>query len=143
MKQIPEHPKIKLINFPVIHDRRGNLSFIEGEEHLPYDIKRVYYLYDVPSGANRGAHAHINTEETIVALAGSFDVILDDGLEKKRYHLNRPQFGLKISPGIWRELDNFSSCSVCLVLASEKYDEDDYIRNYKKFLASVKKSSKK
>lgn len=129
--------KIEQIDFPIIHDRRGNLSFIEGGDHLPYDIKRVYYLYDVPSGASRGAHSHIKTEETIIALAGSFDVILYDGEEKKRYHLNRPHFGLKVPPGVWRELDNFSSCSVCMVLASEKYDEDDYIRDYSDFLESV------
>ena len=127
---------VKKIDFPIIHEPRGNLSFIEGENHLPYKIERVYYLYDVPAGAVRGAHSHIKTTNTIVALAGSFDVVLDDGTEKKRYHLNRPHFGLKVPNGIWRELDNFSSCSVCMVLSSEKYDENDYIRDYDEFLKS-------
>ncbi len=130
--------KINKIEFPIIHDRRGNLSFMEQNNHIPYNIERVYYLYDVPGGAMRGGHSHKKTEETIIALAGSFDVILDDGFEKKRYQLNRPYFGLHVPAGIWRELDNFSSCSVCMVIASEKYCEEDYIRKYDNFIKSVK-----
>lgn len=124
----------EIINLPKISDPRGNLTFIEGGNHIPFDIQRVYYLYDVPGGAERGGHAHKNLHQLIIAMSGSFDVVLDDGLEKKRYHLNRSYQGLYICPMIWRELDNFSSGSVCMVLASNKYDEDDYYRNYPEFL---------
>jgi hypothetical protein len=131
---------IKRIDLPKITDHRGNLTFIESNNHIPFDIKRVYYLYDVPGGAERGGHAHYNLEQLIIAMGGSFDVILDDGISKQRFHLNRSYFGLLIPTMIWRELDNFSSGSVCLVLASEKYEKDDYIRDYEKF-KEIKKLS--
>lgn len=125
----------KLIDLPKINDTRGNLSFIEGGKHIPFNIKRVYYLYDVPGGSDRGSHAHKKLHQFIVAMSGSFDVELDDGKEKKRFHLNRSFTGLYICPMMWRDLDNFSSGSVCMVLASDYYDENDYIRNYKEFLS--------
>ena len=128
----------KLIDLPKIADPRGNLTFIETGTHIPFDIQRVYYLYDVPGGAERGGHAHKALDQLIIAMSGSFDVVLDDGYKKKRYHLNRSYFGLYVCPMIWRELDNFSSGSVCLVLASNRYDEADYFRNYDEFLAAVK-----
>ncbi len=124
---------IKRIDLPKITDNRGNLTFIESNNHIPFDIKRVYYLYDVPGGAERGGHAHYNLQQLIIAMSGSFDVVLDDGNRKERFHLNRSYNGLLIPTMLWRELDNFSSGSVCLVLASEKYEEDDYIRDYDKF----------
>ena len=124
----------RIIDLPKIIDPRGNLTFIETGRHVPYEIKRVYYLYDVPGGAERGGHAHRALHEFIVAMSGSFDVILDDGAQKKRFHLNRSYFGLYVRPMIWRELDNFSSGSVCMVLASNYYDESDYYRNYDEFI---------
>jgi hypothetical protein len=124
----------KILDLPIIHDPRGNLTFIEGHVHVPFDIKRVYYLYDVPGGSERGGHAHKNLNQFIVAISGSFDVLLDDGQNKKRIHLNRSYNGLYICPMIWRELDNFSSGAVCMVLASMKYDEDDYYREYSEFM---------
>ena len=128
----------KLIDLPKIADPRGNLTFIETGTHIPFYIQRVYYLYDVPGGAERGGHAHKALDQLIIAMSGSFDIVLDDGYKKKRYHLNRSYFGLYVCPMIWRELDNFSSGSVCLVLASNRYDEADYFRNYDEFLAAVK-----
>lgn len=124
---------IRQINLPKITDQRGNLTFVEGNNHIPFEIKRVYYLYDVPGGAERGGHAHYNLQQLIIAMSGSFDVIMDDGTNKQRFHLNRSYNGLLIPTMLWRELDNFSSGSVCLVLASEKYLEEDYIRDYEKF----------
>lgn len=129
--------KCKIIELPKISDPRGNLSVIEGSVHIPFDIKRVYYLYDVPGGAERGGHAHKALHQLIIAMSGSFDVVLDDGYEKKRIHLNRSYNGLYVCPMIWRELDNFSSGSVCMVLASNIYDENDYYRDYNQFLASI------
>ena len=126
-----------IINLPKIADPRGNLTFIEGGRHVPFDIRRVYYLYDVPGGAERGGHAHKELHQLIVAMSGSFDVILDDGREKLRIHLNRSYNGLYVCPMIWRELDNFSSGSVCMVLASNFYDEADYYREYQDFLKAV------
>ena len=126
----------KLIELPRIHDPRGNLTFIEGGNHIPFDIQRVYYLYDVPGGAERGGHAHKALRQLIIAMSGSFDVLLDDGKEKRRFHLNRSYVGLYVCPMIWRELDNFSSGSVCMVLASNYYDEDDYYRDYVKFITA-------
>ena len=126
----------KLIDLPKIHDPRGNLTFVEGNVHVPFDIERVYYLYDVPGGAHRGAHAHRNLHQFIVAMSGSFDVVLDDGIEQGRFHLSRSYFGLYVCPMMWRYLDNFSSGAVCLVLASSKYDESDYIRSYDTYLAA-------
>lgn len=130
----------KIIEFPKITDSRGNLSFIEGNRHVPFDIKRIYYLYDVPGGATRAGHAHKMLEQVIIAISGSFDIVLDDGYSKKRFHLNRSYYGLYISSMVWREIDNFSSGSVCLVLASTFYDEADYYRNYSDFLSLASRS---
>ena len=131
----------RIIELPKISDPRGNLTFIEAGEHIPFDIQRVYYLYDVPGGSERGGHAHKNLQQLIIAMSGSFDVVLDDGFEKKRIHLNRSYYGLYVTTMVWRELDNFSSGSVSMVLASNKYAEDDYIRDYQEFLENVKNSS--
>jgi hypothetical protein len=130
----------KWIELPKIADPRGNLSFIESNKHVPFEIKRVYYLYDVPGGVARGGHAHKNLTQVAIALSGSFDFILDNGTEKERYTLNSPYKGLLISNNTWREMENFSSGSVCLVLASNYYTEDDYIRNYDDFLKGLKKA---
>ena len=124
----------RIIDLPKISDPRGNLTFIEARQHIPFDIQRVYYLYDVPGGAERGGHAHKDLHQLIIAMSGSFDVLLDDGKEKKRIHLNRSYHSLYVCPMIWRQLDNFSSGSVCMVLASNKYDEDDYYRDYSAFI---------
>ncbi len=129
--------RCKIINLPKISDPRGNLTFMEGERHVPFAIQRVYYLYDVPGGAERGGHAHYGLHQLIIAMSGSFDVVLDDGREKARFHLNRSYYGLYVCPMIWRELDNFSSGAVCLVLASNRYDEADYFRSYDDFLRAV------
>lgn len=115
-------------------DRKGNLSVVENGKDVPFSVKRVYYLYDVPGGESRGGHAHKGLKQLIVAVSGSFSVTIDDGENKKTFELNRPYQGLLVVPGIWRTLDNFSSGSVCLVLASEKYDEEDYIRDYDDFI---------
>lgn len=123
---------IQLIEIPKIQDRRGNLSVIEGNT-IPFASKRVYYLYDVPSGSKRGGHAHKKQQEFLIALSGSFDVVLKDGKSSQTVTLNRPNLGLLIVEGIWRELQNFSSGAVCLVLASDEFDEEDYIREYKNF----------
>lgn len=128
-----------LIKLPKVTDPRGNLSFIEGGVHVPFDIQRVYYLYDVPGGSDRGSHAHRKLHQFIVAMSGSFDVVLDDGYQKKRHHLNRPYCGLYVCPMMWRDLDNFSSGAVCMVLASARYDENDYIRDYSQFVSLTKK----
>jgi len=127
----------KLIDLPKISDQRGNLTFIEGRRHVPFDIKRVFYLYDVPGGADRGGHALKKCHQFLIAMSGSFDVILYDGKEKQRIHLNRSYHGLYIAPMIWREMDNFSSGAVCLALASDSYSEADYYRDYGRFLKSV------
>ncbi len=123
----------KILSIPKIEDPRGNLSVIENNV-IPFEIKRVYYLYDVPSGAERGGHSHKEQQEFLVALSGSFDVILNDGKEVKTITLNKPFEGLLITNGIWRELKNFSSGAVCLVVASDVFDEDDYIREFEEFL---------
>jgi hypothetical protein len=122
-----------LIGFPQVKDPRGNLSFVEGEAHVPFDIQRVYWLYDVPGGAERGGHAHRDTQEVLVAMSGSFDVVLSDGAITQRFHLNRSYAGLYVPAMVWRELDNFSSGSVCMVLASERYAEADYVRDRDEF----------
>ena len=127
----------KIVELPRINDPRGNLTFIEGGRHVPFEIKRVYYLYDVPSGATRAGHGHRTLEQVIIAMSGSFDVTLDDGRERQRFHLNRSYYGLRVVPMMWREIDNFSSGSVCMVLASEYYDEEDYFREYEDFLEAV------
>jgi hypothetical protein len=126
-----------LIDLPKISDPRGNLTFIEGSRHVPFDIRRVYYLYDVPGGSERGGHAHKALHQLIVAMSGSFDVVLDDGKAKRRFHLNRSYYGLYVCPMVWRELDNFSSGSVCMVLASNLYDEADYYRDYSDFIRAA------
>lgn len=123
----------KLIDLRKISDPRGNLTPVEGAQDIPFDIKRVYYLYDVPSGQSRGGHAHKELQQLIVAANGSFTITLDDGQNKRSYTLNRPYQGLSIVPGIWRVLDDFSSGAVLLCLASEHYEEADYIRNYREF----------
>jgi hypothetical protein len=123
-----------VIQLNKIHNRAGNITIVEGNNHIPFPIKRVYYLYDIPSGENRGGHAHKELYQLIVATSGSFDVMLDDGINKKMVRLNRPDYGLLVVPGIWRELFEFSSGSVCLVLASVKYNEADYLRDYKSFV---------
>lgn len=128
----------RILELPKIHDPRGNLTFIEGDIHVPFSIQRVYYLYDVPGGADRGAHAHRNLHQFIVAMSGSFDVVLDDGVDQRRFHLNRSYFGLYVCPMMWRYLDNFSSGAVCMVLASSRYSEADYIRDYDEFMAAAK-----
>jgi len=122
-----------VIELKKIHNRAGNITVIDDRSDFPFSVKRVYYLYDVPSGGERGGHAHKKLHQLVVAASGYFEVVLDDGKFKKVIGLNRPSFGLYIIPGIWRELVNFSSGAICLVLASEKYDEEDYIRDYSEF----------
>jgi len=117
-----------------IHNRAGNITIVEGQMNVPFDVKRIYYLYDIPGGEDRGGHAHKKLYQLIVAASGSFDVLLDDGQNKKIVKLNRPDYGLMVLPGIWRELFEFSSGAICLVLASQKYDQDDYIREYDQFV---------
>ena len=120
----------RIIHLPRIQDPRGNLTFIEAGAHVPFDIRRVYYLYDVPGGSHRGGHAHKALHQLIIAMSGSFDVVLNDGRTERRIHLNRSYFGLYLCPMVWRELDNFSSGAVCMVLASAPYTEDDYLRDF-------------
>jgi len=122
------------LQLPKIHNRAGNITAVENLKSIPFSIKRVYYLYDVPGGGARGGHAHKNLQQIIIAVSGSFDVLIDDSVCRKVVQLNRPYLGLHIVPGLWRELLNFSSGAICLVLASEIYNEKDYIRNYKEFL---------
>ncbi len=124
---------IGLYDVPVIRDHRGNLAFLQHAD-LPFDFKRIYYLFDVPSGARRGGHAHKRQTELLIALSGSFDVILHDSVKRQRFQLNRPDRGLLIPPGIWRELENFSANSICLVLNTDNFDESDYIRDFDEFL---------
>jgi hypothetical protein len=128
----------KLVDLPKITDPEGNLTPIEGSRHVPFDIKRVFYLYDVPGGATRAGHALKTCQQFIIAMSGSFDVILDDGTDTKRYHLNRSYTGLYVPALIWRELENFSSGSVCTVLASEVYDEKGYYRDYEEFRSALR-----
>ena len=126
-----------MIELPVIHDPAGNLTFVEEGRHVPFDLKRVYHTYDVPGGAVRGGHAHRTCEEVVIAMSGSFEVVVDDGKEKARFRLNRSYQGLFLPSMIWRDLIDFSSGSVCMVLASDFYEEDDYIRDYDAFKAEV------
>ena len=130
----------RIVELPKIHDPRGNLTFIEGQIHIPFDIQRVYYLYDVPGGSYRGAHAHKRLQQFIIAMSGSFDVVLDDGYQQERFHLNRSYYGLYVCPMMWRYLDNFSSGAVTMVLASTPYDESDSYRDYDEFIKAVKGS---
>jgi WxcM-like, C-terminal len=127
----------RLIELPRVHDPRGNLTFVEAQDTVPYVIERVYYLYDVPGGESRGGHAHRELQEFIIAASGSFEVLVDDGVHTERFFLNRSYYGLYIPPMVWRELDEFSSGSVCLVMSSRHYDEGDYYREYDEFLADV------
>ena len=126
-----------ITELPRIQDPRGNLTFVEAGRQAPFDIRRVYYLYDVPGGSERGGHAHLQLHQLMIAMSGSFDIVLDDGFDRKRVHLNRSYNALYIPPMTWRELDNFSSGSVCMVLASEHFDEADYIRDYSAFMVAV------
>lgn len=123
----------RVIDLPKIEDARGNLTFIENSNHIPFDISRVYYLYDVPGGSDRGAHAHKNLHQFMIAMAGSFDLLLDDGRNSRKFTMNRSYYGIYICPMMWRYIDNFSSGAVCMVLASAPYDEADYIRSYDAF----------
>jgi hypothetical protein len=127
----------RVVEFPRVVDPRGNLTFIESQDHVDFDIKRVFYLYDVPGGAERGGHALKEVQQVLIAMAGSFDVILDDGTTRQRIHLNRSYYGLCIPAMVWREMDNFSSGSVCLVLASEHYDEGAYYRTWEEFRDAI------
>ena len=127
-----------ILNLPKIIDPRGNLTVAEGQTNVPYDVKRVYWAYDVPAGESRGGHAHRACRELIVAVSGSFSVTLDNGSEKETFHLNHPWQGLLVETGVWRTLDDFSSGAVCLVLASQEFEESDYIRDYSDFLAYAK-----
>ena len=133
--------RVGLVDLPVVNDQRGNLTFIESEQHVPFDIRRVYSLYDVPGGAERGGHAHRALHQLIVAMSGSFDVVVRDAERTRRVSLNRSYHGLYIPPMVWRELDNFSSGSVCLVLASEHYDEADYYRDWPEFVAASQRGA--
>lgn len=137
MKQEINWNEPQIIDIPIVHDQRGNLSVVEGGDLVPFDIKRLYYLYDVPGGATRGGHAHKNLRQLIIAASGSFDVVLDNGKIRQKFSLNRSYKGLYIPTMIWREIENFSSGAVCMVLASEHYDESDYIYDYNEFLKEV------
>jgi glyoxylate utilization-related uncharacterized protein len=127
----------RIINLPKIQDPRGNLTFIEGNNHIPFETKRVFYLYDVPGGSNRAGHALKKCQQFLVAMSGSFDVIVNDGISKQTYHLNRSYYGLYLPPLTWREIDNFSSGSVCMAIASELYDESGYYRDYQDFVKAL------
>jgi hypothetical protein len=129
----------RIIQLPRIEDPRGNLTFVESNQQIPFEIRRVYYLYDVPGGSERGGHAHKELNQLIIAMSGSFDIHLDDSRERKTFHLNRSYYGLLVCPMIWREIDNFSSGAVCLVLASDFYTEDDYYRDYQEFQEAAQK----
>ena len=134
--------KCQIFDLPRINDPRGNLTFVESNRHIPFSIQRVYYLYDVPGGSERGGHAHKALHQLIIAMSGSFDIHLDDGYAKKSIHLNRSYNGLYVCPMIWREIDNFSSGAVCMVLASDYYDEQDYYRDYSAFINVAKSAIK-
>jgi dTDP-4-dehydrorhamnose 3,5-epimerase-like enzyme len=134
--------KCQIFDLPRINDPRGNLTFVEANRHIPFDIRRVYYLYDVPGGAARGGHAHKELHQLIIAMSGSFDIHLDDGYSKKTMHMNRSYNGLYVCPMVWREIDNFSSGAVCMVLASDYYDELDYYREYHQFVIDTQRMAK-
>lgn len=133
----------RMIQLPPHHDVRGNLSVIEGGVHIPFDIKRVYYLYDVPGGSARAGHGHIELQQLFVAMSGSFDVIVDDGYERKKFQLNRSYYGLYVPGMMWREVENFSSGAVCVVLASTLYDKQDYYHDYDQFVAAAHQQPKR
>jgi hypothetical protein len=135
---MPRVAECTLLDFPVIRDRRGNLTFIEGGQHVAFDLERVFYLYDVPGGETRAGHALKQTQQVLIAMAGSFDVVVDDTYDRRTITLNRSYYGLHIPPLIWRELENFSSGAVCLALASRRYDEADYYRDYEAYRAAAR-----
>jgi hypothetical protein len=139
LQPLPENI-CKVTALPKINDARGNLTFVEGGRHIPFEIKRVFYLYDVPGGADRGGHALKTCHQFLIAMSGSFDVVVFNGKEKQRVHLNRSYQGLYLPPMVWREMDNFSSGSVCLVLASECYNPNDYFRDYTEYLRALTES---
>jgi hypothetical protein len=126
--------RCRTINLPVVEDPRGNLTFVESDQHVPFPIMRVFYLYDIPGGASRGGHAHRNLQQFIIAMSGSFDITLDDGNERRIHHFNRSYNGLYVAPMVWGQIENFSSGSVCMVLASGHFDESDYYRDYDEFI---------
>lgn len=138
MTDANKNSEVRLIELPVVTDPRGHLTFVEGSRHVPFDIKRVYYLYNVPVDAERGGHAHRELEQVIFALSGSFRITVDDGREKQEFWLRDPRKGLYINRLIWREMDYFSQGAVCMVLASQFYDEADYYRDYDQFLAAAR-----
>jgi dTDP-4-dehydrorhamnose 3,5-epimerase-like enzyme len=140
VRLVPSVRDCRILELPKIADPRGNLTFIEESQHIPFDIRRVYYLYDVPGGERRGGHAHQKLEQFVIAASGSFDVVVNDGTALKRFFLNRSYYGLYIPRFIWREMENFSSGSICLVLASEHYDESDYYRDYGAYLQAVREA---
>ena len=131
----------RVIDLPRVADPRGNLTFVEGGAHVPFDIKRVFYLYDVPGGESRAGHANKRAEQFLIAASGSFDVIVDDGRERQRFFLNRSYYGLYLPPMVWREIENFSSGSVCLVLTSTTYDAADYVRDHQEFVVAAGNAS--
>ena len=132
----------EILQLPKVHDPRGNLTFVESSRHIPFDIKRVFYLYDVPGGETRAEHANIKLQQVIIAMSGSFDVVVDDGLERKTFSMNRSYYGLYIPGMIWRGLENFSSGSICMVLTDDYYNAEDYYRDYGEFLAAAKADNK-
>ena len=136
---MPMMDQCRIIDLPKHHDPRGNLSVVEGGIHIPFDIERVYYLYDVPGGSARAGHGHVELQQLMIAMSGSFDVIVDDGYERKKFHLNRSYYGLYIPKMMWREVENFSSGGVCLVMASTKFDKSDYFYDYDEFAAMVRR----
>lgn len=138
IRNISPVDECQLIDLPKIEDPRGNLTYIEGMNHIPFEIKRTYLIYEVPGGATRGAHANKNLEEFFIALSGSFDMIIDDGRTKHKYHMNRSYFGLFVPRMQWRHLENFSTNTVCMILASDHYCQDDYIRDYQEYLSRRK-----
>jgi uncharacterized RmlC-like cupin family protein len=129
---------VRIIDLPKILDERGNLSFLEEKNHIPFKTERTYWIYDVPGGERRGGHSYYNNQEVIIALSGSFDVVLDDGIEKKTFSLNRSYYGLYVPNGIWRHMDNFSTNSLAFIVASTKYSEEDYQRDYSNFMLLTK-----
>lgn len=130
----------RIIELPKIQNRAGNITALENLNDIPFEVKRVYYLYDIPGGEDRGGHAHKNLQQFIISVSGAFDVLIDDGTNQKVFRLDRPFFALHIVPGIWRELLNFSSGAICLVIASDIYNESDYIRYYQKYLKFANKT---
>ncbi|MBP8789828.1 MAG: WxcM-like domain-containing protein [Breznakibacter sp.] len=134
MTRLPKVYDCSVIELPTVKNRSGNISIAQGSDHLPFDVKRVFYLYDIPAGEERGAHAHKECHQFLIAAGGSFDVLLDDGVNKKIVNLNRPYYGIHIPPGIWAHELNFSSGAICLVLTSHGYDANDYIRRYDEYL---------